>query len=243
MRPYLPLILLLSGCAEWPDSVGLFGVVTDAPYDEGEVLEGMTVTTLDQTLNVVSEATTGADGSFYADVASAQSLFVEVSGEGYLTTHFGGSVGVVDMEVGSGVFFTLLEEDLGLLVDDFGDCVSDDDTTATIVGEARLYLMGIAASDLPEDPNVSVSAYDPDGNNFPACYLDEDGVYDADAEFTGDTGRFGIFGAPAGPLTIEMVSWIQDTSESDPEPYGVYYYFRDVSEGGVAPLYPALTEN
>jgi hypothetical protein len=243
MNRFLPLLLLFSGCTEWPESVGLFGVVTDAPYDEGEALEGLTVTTMDETLTVYSEATTGSDGSFYADIAAAQSLFVEVAGEGYVTTHFGGASGIVDLDVGAGVFFTVLEDDRGLLVDDFEDCVSDDETSATIVGEARLYLMGIAAGNLPEDPNVTVSAYDPDGNNFPACYLDEDGVYDAEADFTGDTGRFGIFGAPAGPLTVEMVSWIQDSAESEPEPYGVYYYLRDVSEGGIAPLYPALTES
>ena len=243
MTRLLVFLMLVPGCTEWPESVGLFGVVTDAPYDDGEAISGLTVTTMDETLAVFSEATTGEDGSFYADVASAQSLFVEVSGDGYVSTHFGGSTGIVDMEVGSGVFFSVLDEDRGTLTDDFGDCVVDDGISASVVGEARLYLMGVGPGDLPTDPNVTVSAYDVDGNNYVGCYLDDDGTYDPDGNYTGQTGRFGVFGLPAGAITIEIVSWIQESEDAAPEPYAVYYYLRNISEGGIAPLFPALTEN
>jgi hypothetical protein len=242
MRVLVTVLFLTSACVDWPETVGLFAVVTDAPYNDGDGIGGADVTVLDESLTVYSQATTSEDGSFYADVAAAQAVFIEVSADGYASTHFGGEIGIIDVEIGSGVLFTVLEDEMDELTGDFGDCVGQDETAATVVGEVRMYLAGIQSGDMPLESNVTVTVYDAVGNAAEACYLDADGVYDPEAEFTGATGRFGVFDLPAGALTIEVVTWMQTSKTSEPYAYGAYYYFRYVSEGGIAPLYPALTE-
>ena len=61
-------------------------------------------------------------------------------------------------------------------------------------------------------------------------------LYDPDAEVTGFHGRFAIFDAPVGPVSINVGYWVEDI------PYYEAWYYTYVPEGGVTPLYPVWVE-
>jgi hypothetical protein len=101
-----------------------------------------------------------------------------------------------------------------------------------IEGEARLYIPGNDADTLPLVTTATVTVFDATGNEHAACYLDDDGTFDAGATVTGETGRFAVFGLDEGPVVVDIV---YDTGETEPE----VAYWRWVSDGGVVPMHPA----
>ena len=80
-----------------------------------------------------------------------------------------------------------------------------------------------------------MTAYNSAGDDYPGCYLDDAGKPSASATVTGQTGRFAVFGAEAGTLTLSLTFEVVPGTPSTPNGYYVL-----AEAGGAAPYYPAL---
>jgi len=237
------LVGLLGACAQPMAEITLSGVVLDAPYGEGEVVAGLQVLARDANLEKYGETTTDSDGSFELAVASAQDVFLELTGSGYSKTLFGGEAGIFDMPLADGELWV---RDAGwgeTLAETFGDCAGSADG-GIVEGEIRLYLPGSTGSEATLVGNGWVRAISENGVSYHGCYLDEKGNPAPDQTMTNETGRFAIFDLPNEPLMLEVAygeEQPEDIDElSDEIPY--WYYKVNMVEGGVAPFYPAWVE-
>ncbi len=241
---------VLAACSTFPEAVVLSGIVYDAPYDDGEGVADVTVTTRDGRLEVFSEAVTDAGGAFEVEVASQQDLYVELSGGGWTPTLFAGDVGAYDMVAAPGALFVRPDTWASDLAATFGECATaalaaEGAGTGVIEGEVRLYLDGVNPPDAALLGNAWARALQGDGTEFPACYLDDDGVADPSATVTGAQGRFAIFGVPADAMLLLVSYGDREAADADDTAAGMWYswiYAVLMAEGGVAPFYPAWVE-
>lgn len=239
------LIPALSGCNLEITEVILSGVVLDEPYFEGEPVVGVEVTALDADLEAYSTAISDANGLVSMPVAAAQDMFIELRGEGFATTLFAGEAGIFDLALSDGELYTVPETRAQQLAAEFGDCAGDG-TGGVIEGEVRVWMAGEQTSDVSLVGNAWVVAHAADNEEFTPCYLDAEGnPAPEDQTLTNATGRFAIFGVPAGSYLLEVAyrpgGTEEDTEDSELAAY-YWYYKAHMVEDGVAPFHPAWVE-
>ncbi len=239
------LLPLISACNLEVTEVIVSGVVLDEPYFEGEPVSGVEVTALDAMFEVYSTATSDADGLVEIPVAAAQDMFLELRGDGIAPTMFAGESGIFDLALSDGELYTVPDTRPDELVAEFGDCAGDGGG-AIIEGEVRVFLAGDQVSDESLVGNAWVVAYGDDNDPYYPCYLDADGnPAPEDQALTNATGRFAIFGLPAGAYVLEVAyrpgGTPEDTEDSELE--ALYWYYKaNMAEDSVAPFHPAWVE-
>ncbi|MFH1467459.1 MAG: hypothetical protein ABIO70_23950 [Pseudomonadota bacterium] len=238
------IALVATGCPQ-ARSVALGGVVLDAPHGDGEPAPGIEVTVLDGDLEVYDQATTDEAGAFALRAAAAQDMFLELRGEGKVTTLFAGEAGVFDMSLVDGALYVLGEQRPAELAATFGDCAPSA-AGGIAEGEVRAYIPGEEESDLSLVGNAWVVAYDVDNDPVDACYLDADGAPAPEGQaLTNATGRFAVFGLQPGPHVLQVSftagSGGEDTGAEEGETFS-WFYKVNMVEGGLAPFYPAWVE-
>lgn len=246
----LVVLPAVAACGAFPTTVLMSGTVYDAPYDDGQGAGGITVATKDGSLDAFSQTTTDASGAFELEVASQQDIYLELSGEGKATTLFAGEVGAYDMDVARGALFVRPSSWAADLAAEFGTCATDalvaeGAGTGIIEGEVRLFMDGVSASDAAILGNAWATAHRGDGTAWEACYLDDEGDADPKATVTGALGRFAIFGVPAEPIIVLVSYGDREAAEADDTGAGMWYswvYATLMTDGGVAPFYPAWVE-
>lgn len=231
------LALALLACTPMPTEVTLTGAVFDDRHSAAGPLEGATVQLYDSALALYSQAQTDADGAFTVMAPAGTPVYFELHAPDFVPTGFSGTTGLSDAAVPDGTLWLESEDDLGELEGSFAGCPGVGEASGVIEGEIRYYAEGYEPDEGSEWPIADTAwaiAYDTAGNPTPACYLDAEGAaYDPDAIVTGVSGRFAIFGAPTGPVTLEVGYNMND------EPYWHTYYYMYVPEDGVAPAWPA----
>ena len=233
-----------------PALIGAIGAPPWSRCNAKASASGVTVTTRDGTLEIYSETVTGEDGAFEVDVAAQQHLYVELSGEGRATTLFAGAVGVLDLDVAPGVLYVRPATWAADLAEEFGQCAkvalaAEGAGTGVIEGEVRLYADGVNPTDALLLGNAWAEARQADGTAWEACYLDDGGVADPDAIYTGARGRFAIFGVPADAVLLLVSYGDREAADADDTASGPWYswiYEVLMVEAGVAPFYPAWVE-
>jgi hypothetical protein len=237
----VPLLLLAAlGCDA--DFVLLSGRLVSED-DDASPIEGASITAWDYGQVLTDEVTTGADGAFSASVRAGSIFFFSLEAEGHVPTGVTGTVGHFDYAMAEGEHIWMRSDGaMETIRQEFAGCPGADGG-AVIEGIVRLYIPDYEgeyeAEDLPVSNTGWAVAWDNDGNSYDACYLlddEEQVVYDPDATVTGYHGRFAIFDAPAGPLTLEV------GYDLEGEPYYSTYYAIYLPGGGTAPLYPAWVE-
>jgi len=228
--------LLLTGCIQ-----DKFLTLSGKTFsdDSEAVISDAQVTTYDFGMMETDSVTTGSDGSFEASVRAGGIFYMELSASGHTTTGIAGSVGQTDFELGDGLAWLRSDEELAVVRADFAGCPGASGDGAVIEGEIRLAVSGQSVDEALLSYTGWAMALDADGNEYPACYLADDELvvaYDSEAIQTGYHGRFAIFDAPTGPISIAVGYYI------DGLPYYENYYYLYVPEGGVTPLYPAWVE-
>ncbi|MCB9762879.1 MAG: hypothetical protein H6739_23970 [Alphaproteobacteria bacterium] len=231
------IALLLMGCQQIPEFVQVSGAVFDDRHSASTVVAGATVRVMDASLEETDVVETGDDGTFSAQARAGQAVFFELSAEGFVPTAFGGTMGIEDAVVPDRVLWMATLDDLGELEGTFAGCPGVGEGGGLIEGEVRAHVPGAELGDGEEWPFAATAwavAYDSDGVETDACYLDaETGLYDPEATLTGDTGRFAVFGGPTGPVTLAVGTLL------DGAPYYETWFSVYVPDGGVAPIYPA----
>ncbi|MCP4807628.1 MAG: hypothetical protein GY913_33745 [Proteobacteria bacterium] len=227
------MILLLAACAYEAQIVKISGVITQGP-DSEEGASEVTVTSLGPTYEEAGTGITDGRGWVEVDAVGGSPVFLTLEGEGYLPTGFAGSVGLEDLELGDGDVWMRTTDAQDTIAAEFEGC--DDGTgTSLVEGLMRHNLAGYEVDDGGDWPIAHegfVWVTDEDGTVWEACYLDDDGDFDAEAELTGQTGRFAVYGTFSGPVVLTA------GYELAGEPYWATEYYIHVPEGGVSPLYP-----
>jgi len=229
------MLILLLACFVQPDPA-MRGRILDGPDAAASAIENGTVRIREQFGEEFATTTSSIDGDFEVTIPANQMFFMEVSGDGFIPTTFTGLAGTEDLEVADGELWARSAEDLSQLAETFSECPDAMDEGAVVEGEVRLYLgTSNDYEELPIVTTATVSAIDAEGLTWDACYLDDDGASTSKASATGETGRFALFGLPAGFTTIEIQYDYGGTSD---EVVAHYFY---LPEEGTAPMYPALT--
>lgn len=214
--------------------VDVQGRLVDAPSAAGEALVGASVALWDDAGEELLDETQTNENGLYRVVAPVVSVVhLEVSGEGLLPASFTGATGINPrFRVGDADVFGLTEAVATSWQETFSGCPSSEG--GLVFGEVRI--LDILDPDTGEYPVVTKAFVEvelSDGTRYEACYLDDDGVFDAEADRTGDTGRFWIPDVPAGVHRL-VVSY---------DVFGQYDAIEvfpiRVIEGGAAPRFPA----
>ena len=232
------ILPFLFACMQVPEFVNLDGVVYSG-MEGTEGLDGVDVQILDAFEDVVGSDTTAAGGAFSAQARTGQRFYMVLEGEGHAKTSLTGSAGLYDSALEDGAIWMRSDEELAQLEADFAGCPGAGEGGTVIDGEVRIYVYGYDREELPRVETAWALAFDADGNEYEACYLlnDETVVeYDPEATETGYHGRYAIFGAPAGPLTLEVGYTLVD------QPYYAAWYYIYAAEDSNVPVWPSYVE-
>ena len=232
------VMLFLCGCQS-DVVISLEGLLLDGPSVDSAPLSGATVTVREGDGASYSEGFSQSDGRFAVDAPGGQNIFLEVSGEGLVRSSFTGVAGMAPIQpIEDGRVFGFQDDELENWKTAFSGCPGSDDTGAAVVGEIRLF--GFADQDTGEEPLVTTgfaSVETTDGAEFTACYLDDEGIaFSEDATKTGSSGRYAIFGLPAGLHTLKI------GYEAAPGVVGEYDYFLWLPDQGLSPRFPSYVE-
>jgi hypothetical protein len=219
----------------------LEGVVHAEPYAQGLPLEGVSVVSRDGEHARFSSTRTDESGAFALDIAAGQDLFLELSLEGRVTTLFAGEAGLYDMDVGAGTLFVRDAEAHAALRASFGAC-GDPPEGGVVEGEVRVYFGGFSPENLPVADGAWVRITDAEGQEREACYLDDEGTWDAEALHVGETGRFAFFGLPPGPYMMHVAWGTRPEEGGQAGDYSWLDYYLWAAEGATTPFYPAFVE-
>lgn len=236
MRSAVPLLLptLLCGCQGGLDSVAMTGRVLQSASDQADAAANATLSVRDVNGDEFSETTAGSDGTFSALVPTGAFFTLVIAGEDGVPTGFSGTASAGDFAVDDGTFWAMGQDAVDALEATWAGCPGVGEGGTALVGEVRVYFAGNDPEDLPTVTTASVKGRATAvGGWNEACYLDDDGVYSADATQSGDTGSFALFGLPAGSVDLRLnFTGAGQTS-------GNYNWRFYLPEGGIAPLYPA----
>jgi hypothetical protein len=220
---FLPLLVLAVGCGK--GDVTVQGTVFAGQAIEEGALPGAAVALRDQDGVLYDEAVADDVGFFQVKAPRGQSIFAEISAEGFATTSFTGQSG--------------LDTDQPLLIDETGDeisghtlyavpvealeawrtqlagCPTLEEGGRALIGEVRVY--GIENDETGEEPLVttaSVKAVSTTGVEREGCYLDDEGLaYDPESAVTGLMGFYAVFGLEPGLHTAEITYTAFDTEQ------------------------------
>jgi len=227
------LSLLILGCAE-PEYF-ISGTITER--SDGSPIAGADVVLRGVSGGVHAEAVADDSGWFEASMPGSQLFFLHASAEGYTDTSYTGVAAGESVEVVEGELWLRQDEDLEAIRQEFEGCAPETLGDGGVVeGEVRLYVLaGQEVEDLPLVTTATVMAFTDEGVATSGCYLADDGSSDPASEETGETGRFAIFGVPAGLISVR-IQYDYNGPTLQEDWYAVY-----VPEDGVVPLYPALS--
>lgn len=233
-------VSLLGGCAH-EDVVTLKGLVYESSDSLSPPLPGAELRFVDFDGEPVGRGRTDDDGVFSISLPGGIPVFVEISAEGHATTTFPGVVGLdAEQSVEDRTLFGMPLATLDDWRARFAGCPgADDPDTAMVIGEIRIYALTDPITGGQPSTSVGLAIVHTARRDLPACYLDSEGqVYDPEAEYTGTSGTFAVFGVPEGlhdlDVRADFSSGIDNT-----EIYPVW-----IPEGGsvVSPWYPAYVE-
>ena len=228
------LALLTLACL--PDSTLMTGAVMSAAEDGSPVPD--TTVTIRTGASGSEWDTTVSDssGAFEVEVPTHSLFYFAAQADGFAHTVFTGVAGDEPVEVVDGELWMRTDDDLQTLKTEFGDCAAGAVEGGVIEGEIRLMVISSEedADTLPLVTTAAILAYSESGVPYTACYLDDEGVASADAAITGETGRFAIFGVPAGVISVQ-IRYDYGGPEEQEDWYQVY-----MPDNGTVPMWPAL---
>ena len=228
------MLVLLMACL--PTSTTMTGAVMDAQTN-GAPVPDTAVTIRSPTGNQWDAAVADTSGAFEVTLPIHSIFYFSAAADGFTTTVFTGVTDESPVEVPDGTLWMRTPAVLDTLIEEFGDCGAEDSASGggIIEGEIRMQVVeSEEAESLPLVTTASVLAYDESGVAYPGCYLDDEGVASADASWTGETGRFAIFGVPTGVISLQ-IRYDYGGPDEQEDWYPLY-----MPDDGTIPMWPAL---
>ncbi len=177
------------------------GVVGSGPLDAAPAV-GARVELRGADFALLTETLTDERGVF--SMFTQRQIFVHVvvdAGDSSIPVAFAGETGSAEVfEVPEGQLWAFPASEDARWREDFAGC-ADSTEEGAVLGEVRLDLGGVGEEN-PIEQFSFVRVVLEDGSEKQACYLDAEGVYDAEAGATGITGRFAVFGLQGGPMDL-----------------------------------------
>lgn len=197
----IPIGLLIPslGCVQ--PTVQLSGTVYSSHERTSPPQAGARITVVDFDGAVLDQAETDGSGQFTVVLPEGTEIVAEIRGEGLATATFPGISGLdpIAQLVDRSLYAVSLEEAEAERAR-FEGCPGAAESSTLLFGEMRLH--GLVDPETGENPTVNtgrVDVHSVEGGQWSACYLDADGaLYDPGAPWTGDSGRFAVFGMDAG---------------------------------------------
>lgn len=231
------ILVLFLACEEAATTINFSGTVQDAPGNAGKPVEGATVISQNREGEVVGEDETDADGAFSVPLDAGVSFFLTVSAEGYVSTSFSGLAGLSDYESEAGLPWLATTEWVDEQKARFAACPTAGDEGTFVTGQALQFIASVAdASSWPQLADVTIEVLGSDGGTDAGCYLDDDQVSLAEAEGTGSTGEFAVFGVPAGGINV-TATMLRSNGE-----IGTDVFEYAAPEAGLIPMFPTPLE-
>ena len=226
--------LLWMACALPASEVILSGQVLTA-QDSGTGAADVLVSLRNAKTKPHGTATTDNNGMFEIEIPSSNVYHLELSGTDIIPTAFSGVVGQSDVAIPEDNLFVRSTAEINALREEFSACPYAESEGGIVEGIVQFTLQNTDDDSFLVAPLTAVTVVDNEGIEFDACYLDDEGVSVEEADNVGTTGRFSVFGVPAGPLEIRFR---QDIGGLLVDNYGFVY----MPENGVAPFYPAFVD-
>ncbi|HHO51214.1 MAG TPA: carboxypeptidase regulatory-like domain-containing protein [Deltaproteobacteria bacterium] len=192
------------GCTQ--PMVQLSGTIYSSHEPSSPPQAGARVTVVDLEGGILDEAETDEGGRFSVLLPEGLEIIAEIRGEGLATATFPGISGIDPFaELEDRSLYAVSLEEVEAERARFLGCPGAEEPSALLFGEMRLH--GLVDPETGENPTVNTGRIDvrsAAGGQWSACYLDADGAaYDPEAPWTGDSGRFAVFGIGAGLHDID----------------------------------------
>jgi hypothetical protein len=232
------VILFLLACTPEPTKVAVRTTIgSDRDQDPSGVVAGAGIDVYTGSTESFSHAEADEDGAVTLQLPFGHSSFVVLHADGYAPTSYSLGPFFDEGTLPDGTLWLRSNDGLAALKDEFGSACPNIDAEGGVVleGEVRLFIDGQELDTLPLVTTATVRAVDGDGTEYPGCYLDDAGKPSADATETGETGRFAVFGAEPGTLTLDLVYEIVADKAAETN-----HYLIVAEESGAVPYYPAL---
>lgn len=228
------LALLALACL--PTSTTMTGAVMDAQTN-GSPVPSAEITIRTGGGGEWDATTADASGTFEVALPTHAVFYFAAEADGFLPTVFTGVTDDNPVEVTEGDLWLRTQTDIDAIIAEFGDCAVEASASGggIIEGEVRMQVVETEEVDgLPLVTTASALAYTESGVPYQACYLDDEGVASSEALWTGETGRFAIFGVPSGLISLQLRYDYGGTDEQE-DWYPLY-----MPDNGAVPMWPAL---
>jgi hypothetical protein len=157
----------------------------------------------------LAEAVTDDDGKFELSVVGGDTVFVEITAEGYAVSTFPGVVGIQPVQVvEDGALYGVSEEVRAQVLAEFAGCPGTGEDQAIVLGELRLDMVDAVTGGSPTINTGIAEVLKSGQSEWLGCYLGEAGVYDPEATWTGETGRFLVGGVEPGLYDLAVSAQI-----------------------------------
>lgn len=224
------IIWFLIACGPEPKAT-LFADVTD---QDGNAISNPSIQVYDANGTPYGDGISGDSlGVFTTDLPVEDTFYLVIKADGYETHSFTGKSGSGEITTETGVLWLRTTEVANAIRAQFSDCPTTEGPF--VDGQARIYLNGF--DELPVTITTATITVINGSEEHSACYMpeiDPETGAETEAEFTGESGEFAIFGLEPG---LQQISLTTNMSGLQTEPYS-YNIF--VPEDGSVPKYPLL---
>jgi hypothetical protein len=195
------ILFLVLACQGEPEFLTMSGTVFGDEEASAPVANA-TIDVYDIAMEAIDSVQTDAEGNFEAQVRYGSNVLLDLQADGHMRTGFSGMIGISDYAVPDGVLWMRSQEAQAEVDLAFSAC-ENLGVDGMIDGEVIMAL--------PQDGNTVKNYVETgwakvileDGSEVQACYLDAEGIYDPDAVYTGEQGRFLIPGV-SGKLLLRV---------------------------------------
>lgn len=240
--PFVGVVSLLLGACTEQTVVIIAEASTDPTLgDRQRPLDGATVTIHDATGAAFDTAETSEQGRFRVEAPRATRIYAVFDREDYLPTSFTATSGTERRfpDIEEGTLFALSESNADEWRTLFAGCPGLEDEGGIMIGEMRA--SNLFSDETGENPIITTGEVlwiTGDGQARGGCYLNETGTaYDANAQFTGETGLFLIPNVPAGVAVFVASFRVFETEEPEDFTFDVF-----MPEGGAIARFPTFVE-
>ncbi len=233
-----PWLWLLGAACSSDQTITIRGYVGYSPLG-GYISEG-TVAIRDADGLSFDKADLSMDG-FKVKAPVQQRIYAEIEAPDAAMASFTGATGTENMTLTDNELFSFPVSQLNELREEFAGCAGVDSDGGVVLGIT--VFDGINESDTGDPAkvtNATAMVTTADGTEFRACYRDAEGTaYDPEADATGNSGFFAIFGVPSGLQTLTV------TYQPAPGESALTYADLYVPTGpdAVIPRYPQWIES
>lgn len=228
------LIWLLTACGPEPTAI-LFADVTD---QFGQSIPNPQIKVYDASGTLIHEIEGDTRGNFTTDLPPNATFYLVISADDFETHSFTGQAETGEISPETGALWLRTPDAVETLKSDFTFCSHTE--SSFVDGQARLYLDGL---DTPAAiTTATILIEDVGKTQYPACYLpetDSETGEEIEAETTGETGQFAVFGLSEGRHTIYLEAMVEDADAGGMVPVE-YSYSIYVPDNGSVPKYPLL---